>query len=58
MPVVTRMKDVSCPMGMDLATGSEGQPDGREKDIRICQQGVRATEELGLEISPFKSGLL
>ena len=37
VPVAIRMKNVSSPIGMNLATGSKGLSDGREKDIRMLR---------------------
>ena len=40
VPVAIRMKNVSSPIGMNLATGSKGQSDGREKDIRMLRRSL------------------
>lgn len=40
--LVMGMKDVPFPIGMDLATGNGGQPDGRQRNMRM--QGHRGTE--------------
>lgn len=31
VPVVMGRKDVPCPIGMELATGNGGEPDGKER---------------------------
>lgn len=37
VPVAIGMKNVSSPIGMNLATRSKGQSHGREKDIRMLR---------------------
>ena len=44
MPVAIRMKNVSSPIGMNLATRSKGQSDGREKDKRMLRGSLGRKE--------------